>query len=155
MGTGNRPGTTVTLPAVSMRGIVMFPSMLLHFDVGREKSVLAVKQAMEREKEIFLVAQKDYTVEDPQLDDLYRVGVVAKIVQLLHTDKNSVRIMVEGLYRASIVKADLSGPYMTCEVKTVGDQRIPPLTEEERQALFRAVLTSFGDYCEMVPKMPR
>ncbi|MGI5894450.1 MAG: endopeptidase La [Candidatus Merdivicinus sp.] len=155
MGTGNRPGSTVILPAVSMRGIVMFPSMLLHFDVGREKSILAVKQAMEHDKEIFLVAQKDYTVEDPKEEDLYKVGVVAKIVQMLHTDKNSVRIMVEGLYRAAVVKTDLDGPYMTCEVKTVGDQRMPPLTDEEKQALFRAVVNSFEHYCEMVPKIPR
>ncbi len=154
MGAENRPGSTVLLPAVSMRGIVMFPSMLLHFDVGREKSILAVKQAMEEDKEIFLVAQKDYTVEEPGEDDLYRVGVVAKIVQMLHTDKNSVRIMVEGLYRASVVKMDLSGPYMTCEVKTVGDQRTPPLTDEEKQALFRAVMNSFENYCELVPKIP-
>ena len=155
MSAENRPGSAVALPAVSMRGIVMFPSMLLHFDVGREKSILAVKKAMEGNKEIFLVAQKDYTVEDPQPDDLYRVGVVAKIVQMLHTDKNSVRIMVEGLYRAAVVSADTSGPYMVCEVKTVGDQRPPPLTEEERQALFRAVLGGFEEYCELVPKMPK
>lgn len=68
MSAENRPGSAVALPAVSMRGIVMFPSMLLHFDVGREKSILAVKKAMEGNKEIFLVAQKDYTVEDPQPD---------------------------------------------------------------------------------------
>ena len=155
MGTENRPGNTVILPAVSMRGIVMFPSMLLHFDVGREKSILAVKEAMERQKEIFLVAQKDYTVEDPKEEDLYRVGVVAKIVQMLHTDKNSVRIMVEGLYRAAVVKMDLDGPFMVCEVKSVGEQRLPPITDEERQALFRSVLGGFEEYCDLVPKMPR
>ena len=71
-----------TLPAIAMRGIVMFPSMILHFDVGREKSILAIKEAMKKDQLIFLVAQKDYTVEDPQQQDLYKLGVVAKLVQL-------------------------------------------------------------------------
>ena len=97
-----RAAASVTLPAVSMRGIVMFPSMLLHFDVGREKSVLAIKKAMEGDRQIFLVAQRDYTVEDPKQEDLYKVGVVAKIVQLLNSEKDSIRIMVEGRDEAAI-----------------------------------------------------
>ena len=100
-----RAAASVTLPAVSMRGIVMFPSMLLHFDVGREKSVLAIKKAMEGDRQIFLVAQRDYTVEDPKQEDLYKVGVVAKIVQLLNSEKDSIRIMVEGLDREAIMNA--------------------------------------------------
>lgn len=126
-----------------MRGIVMFPSMLLHFDVGREKSVLAIKKAMEGDRQIFLVAQRDYTVEDPKQEDLYKVGVVAKIVQLLNSEKDSIRIMVEGVYRAVLVKADMEGPCMMCEVRPSPDQRVGELLPAEEQALFRAVLSSF------------
>ena len=150
-----RAAASVTLPAVSMRGIVMFPSMLLHFDVGREKSVLAIKKAMEGDRQIFLVAQRDYTVEDPKQEDLYKVGVVAKIVQLLNSEKDSIRIMVEGVYRAVLVKADMEGPCMMCEVRPSPDQRVGELLPAEEQALFRAVLSSFESYCELVPKMPK
>lgn len=150
-----RAAASVTLPAVSMRGIVMFPSMLLHFDVGREKSILAIKRAMEGDRQIFLVAQKDYTVEEPKREDLYKVGVVAKIVQLLNSDKESVRIMVEGLYRAVLLEADLDGPCMMCEVRPSADQKIGEIAPDVEQALFRAVISSFENYCSMVPKMPR
>lgn len=150
-----RAAASVTLPAVSMRGIVMFPSMLLHFDVGREKSVLAIKKAMEGDRQIFLVAQRDYTVEDPKQEDLYKVGVVAKIVQLLNSEKDSIRIMVEGVYRAVLVKVDMEGPCMMCEVRPSPDQRVGELLPAEEQALFRAVLSSFESYCELVPKMPK
>ena len=88
------------LPALAMRGIVMFPGMTLHFDVGREQSIKAIRQAMEGDRQIFLAAQKDFTVETPKEDDLYTVGVVARIVQLLNSGKDSVRVMVEGLYKA-------------------------------------------------------
>ena len=75
------------LPALAMRGIVMFPSMTLHFDVGREQSIHAIREAMSQDKRIFLAAQKDFTVESPQNDDIYTVGVVARIVQLLNNGK--------------------------------------------------------------------
>ena len=150
-----RAAASVTLPAVSMRGIVIFPSLLMHFDVGREKSILAIKKAMEGDRQIFLVAQKDYTVEDPKEEDLYRVGVVAKIVQLLNSEKDSVRIMVEGLYRAAIVGTNLEGPFMTCEVTGLPDQKVGAIPRDVEQALFRAVLSSFESYCELVPKMPK
>ena len=92
MSTANK-STVTTFPAIAMRGIVMFPSMILHFDVGREKSILAIKEAMKKDQLIFLVAQKDYTVEEPQKEDLYKVGVVAKIVQLLNSGSNGLRII--------------------------------------------------------------
>ena len=95
------------LPALAMRGIVMFPSMTLHFDVGREQSIHAIREAMSQDKRIFLAAQKDFTVESPQAEDIYTVGVVARIVQLLNNGKDSVRIMVEGLYKAEAVSYDL------------------------------------------------
>ncbi len=150
-----RAASSVTLPAVSMRGIVMFPSMLLHFDVGREKSILAIQKAMEGDRQLFLVAQKDYTVEEPKKEDLYKVGVVAKIVQLLNSDKESVRIMVEGLYRAVIVNADTEGPFMSCEVRPLADVKVGTIPADVEQALFRAVFSSFESYCSLVPKIPK
>ena len=145
----------LTLPAVAMRGIVLFPSMVLHFDVGREKSILAIKQAMEQDMRIFLVTQKDFTVEDPKKEDLYKVGVVAKVSQLLNGGKNSFRVMVEGLFKANLVELTEDGPYLTATVRPISEPRRHNLPEDVEEALCRAVLSTFDRYCDMVPQMPK
>ncbi len=144
-----------TLPTIAMRGIVMFPSMTMHFDVGREKSILAIKEAMKKDQLIFLVAQKDYTIEEPQKKDLYKTGVVAKIVQLLNTGNNGLRIMVEGIYKASITEISSFSPYMECTVKSLPDARKTRVAPDVEEAMFRAVTDSFESYCELIPKMPK
>jgi len=131
--------TLVSIPAVAMRGIVMFPSMILHFDVGRLKSLHAIKKAMEQDKTIFLVAQRDFAVDDPTQKDVYRIGTVAKIIQVMNTDQQGVRLMVEGLYRAQITKFEDDGQMITCEVRRVGDQRVTNVPEDVETALVRAV----------------
>ena len=143
-----------TLPTIAMRGIVMFPSITMHFDVGREKSISAIKQAMKNDQLIFLVAQKDYTVEEPTKDDLYKVGVIARIVQLLNSNNNGLRIMVEGVCKASIVDIHSFAPFMECTVKPLTDSRTTKVSPEEEEAMFRAVTDSFENYCDLVPKMP-
>ena len=75
----NKQKILINLPAMAMRGIVVFPGEPIHFDVGREKSVLALKEAVERDRQIFLVTQKEVTVEEPMAGDLYRIGVIATI----------------------------------------------------------------------------
>lgn len=147
--------TMVSLPAVSMRGIVMFPSMILHFDVGRPKSIGAIRKAMEQDKTVFLVAQRDFTVEEPKREDLYKIGVVAKIIQMMHSDQNTVRIMVEGLYRAQIAELSDDGETLNCLVKRVNDQRITNVPADVEEALVRAVRGTFEQYCSVVPKLPR
>ena len=154
MSTTNK-STFTTLPAIAMRGIVMFPSIILHFDVGREKSILAIKEAMKKDQLIFLVAQKDYTIEEPQKEDLYRIGVVAKIVQLLNSGNNGLRIMVEGVYKASIAEISSSAPYMECTVKSLPDSQRTNVPADVEEAMVRAVTDSFEIYCDLVPKMPR
>ena len=154
MSTANK-STVTTFPAIAMRGIVMFPSMILHFDVGREKSILAIKEAMKKDQLIFLVAQKDYTVEEPQKEDLYKVGVVAKIVQLLNSGSNGLRIMVEGVYKASITDITSFSPYMECTVKSLSDSQRTNVPSDVEEAMVRAVTDSFEIYCDLVPKMPK
>ena len=100
------------IPVVPLRGLVVYPNMTLHFDVGREQSIKAIRQAMEGDRQIFLAAQKDFTVETPKEDDLYTVGVVARIVQLLNSGKDSVRVMVEGLYKAEAIHYTMDGEYV-------------------------------------------
>lgn len=145
----------ITLPAVAMRGIVIFPSTTMHFDVGREKSILAIRQAMEQDRRIFLVAQKDFTIENPEASDIYEVGVVARITQMLNNGKSAIRIMVEGLYRAAVTDFDLSGEYMTATVRRMPEDNEITLTPEAAEALTRSVVHSFEAYCELIPNMPR
>ena len=108
---------TRILPTIPLRGLVIFPSMILHFDVGRERSVNALKAAAKNNGEIFLVAQKDASETAPTQDDIYDVGVVGVVKQLLTTPDGSTRVLVEGLYRAKIVKFVSSGEYLKYEVK--------------------------------------
>ena len=91
-----------TLPLLALRGLVVFPGMLLHFDVGRKKSILALNEAMGGDQTIFLVTQKDITDDDPDQSQLYSVGVVAKIRQVLKLPGDSLRVLVEGIYRARL-----------------------------------------------------
>ena len=145
---------TQVLPALAIRGIVMFPTMTLHFDVGREQSMKAIRAAMGKDKKIFLAAQKDFTVETPENDDIYAVGVVARIVQLLNNGKNSLRIMVEGLYKAEAVRYDLTGEYYQAEVKRLYDNDVLDADDVQQEAMMRAMIHSFDEYVEMIPKMP-
>ena len=92
----------IAMPILALRGLMVFPHMVLHFDVGREKSVAALEQAMMESQEIFLVAQRDADVEDPTVDQLCRVGTIAHIKQVLNLPGDSLRVLVEGLRRATL-----------------------------------------------------
>jgi len=144
----------VTLPAISLRGLVVFPSMVLHFDVGRERSVNALKAAAEGDGHIFLVAQRDPSVADPEVNDLYEIGVVAELRQLLTTPDGSTRVLVEGLYRAKRVKTISRSDHFRFEVKELAN-RGAPLSDTTSTACIRALKEAFVDYAQVTPKMPR
>ena len=145
---------TVIIPAISLRGLVVFPSMVLHFDVGRDRSVNALKAAAGSDGLIFLVAQKDPAETDPSPDDIYDVGVVGQIKQLLTTPDGSTRVLVEGLYRAKTVKFIPSKDYLKFEVKQY-PQRGTALSESTQTAVKRALKESFDNYAQVSPKMPK
>ncbi len=142
------------LPAISLRGLVVFPSMVLHFDVGRERSVNALKAATENDQHIFLVAQQDPAAADPDVKDLYEIGVVAEIRQLLSTPDGSTRVLVEGLYRAKRVKTLSRTDYLKFEVKPIAS-RGGALSDNTQTACKRALRDAFVDYAQVTPKMPR
>ncbi len=144
----------ITLPAISLRGLVVFPAMVLHFDVGRERSVNALKAATDADGLIFLVSQKDPSVADPDVDDLYEIGVVAEVRQLLSTPDGSTRVLVEGLYRAKRVKKITRTDYFKFEVKELSS-RSTALADTTRTAARRALRDAFVDYAQVTPKMPR
>ncbi len=90
------------IPMVALRDVIVFPHMALHFEVGRDKSVSAVEKAMENDQIIFLAAQKDRDTEDPQSDEIYEIGTVSRIKQILKLPGNVIRVLVKGVYRARI-----------------------------------------------------
>ncbi len=147
----NNP-TTVILPALAMRGIVMLPGTVMHFDVGRAKSIEALNVAVGGTKTIFLVTQNDISVEEPGENDLYEVGVVAKIKQLLKTQENTVRVLVEGLYRAKVVRFTSFEGYIECEVKRMPYHRSRK-SAEEIEAAMRTIKSIFDEYASIVPKL--
>lgn len=145
---------TTIIPAISLRGLVVFPSMVLHFDVGRERSVNALKAAAGKDGLIFLVSQKDALETDPAPQDIYEVGVVGQIKQLLTTPDGSTRVLVEGLYRAKTVKYIPDKSYIKFEVKPY-PQRGAALSSATQTAVKRALKEAFDNYAQVSPKMPK
>lgn len=141
------------IPAISLRGLVIFPTMVLHFDVGRERSVNALKEAAENDGLIFLVAQKDPADSEPADSDIYEIGVVGQIKQLLTTPDGSTRVLVEGLYRAKAVSVVPSPKFLQYEVKEY-PCRETALSETTEAAVKRALKRSFDSYAQLSPKMP-
>ena len=143
------------MPAVAMRGLVAFPDMVMHFDIAREQSVAAVKAAMEGDRRIFLVAQKDMLVDDPSEQDIYKIGVVAEIRQTLKTPDNVMRVLVEGIYKARLVSLNKDGAFLTADVKRISNHRRSAIDEVELAAMARSVKDTFERYTTLVPRMPK
>ncbi len=142
-----RKSKKMKLPLIPLRGINIFPHTVSHFDIGREKSVLALEAAMEKEQLIFLVSQKDQEIELPKEEDIFEVGTVCRIKQLLKLPGSSVRVLVEGLYRGVITKYDAIDPYFSVTLEKGDFQDYEPGVEG--QALMRMVLKSFEQYVHM------
>ena len=111
--------TITTMPVLALRGLTIFPSMLLHFDVGRGASIKALDEAMSEGQPIFLVAQRDLSVEDPGEVDLYRVGTVSTVRQILRLPGGNVRVMVEGSTRGRLVSLGKTSPFLQGEVEVL------------------------------------
>ncbi len=145
-------GMTSIMPVLPLRGLVIFPGMLIHFDVAREKSVNALYSAMGSDQHIFVVAQKDPAIDAPLKDDVFETGVVAKIVQLVKQPENMVRVVIEGRYRAEIKEYNADGEFISAIVEPV--KYIKNKTTVMNLALVRSVRNVFEEYLKYMPKMP-
>ena len=148
----NNNKVSVVLPTIAMRGIVLYPSINLQFDVGRKMSLSALEEAMNSDRRIFLVAQKNMSIEEPDQEDLYKVGVVATISQIVRTDETA-RVVVKGEYRAKSI-AFFEEDY----IKSVCFEF--PLNDiegrrAEVEATMRVCKSLFEKYCFLSPKMPK
>ena len=132
------------MPVLALRGLMVFPHMVLHFDVGRSKSVAALEKAMLEDQKVFLVAQRDTEVEDPTVEDLCTVGTIAVIKQVMNLPGDSLRVLVEGVTRGRLMSIMQEEPYLEGGVRLMPD--VSTTTELELQALVRAVKDYFEEY---------
>ena len=142
---------TSTMPVIALRGLTVFPNVLIHFEVAREASVRALEAAMTAGSPIFLVGQKDIAVEEPELNDLYQVGTISSIRQILRMPGDNVRVMVEGQGRGRLLQLLRAQPYLEAEVREI--QAVESRGSAKTEALVRAAYELFQDYAELSPKL--
>ncbi len=145
------PPRTGGMPVLPLRDVVVYPHMVIPLFVGREKSIVALDLAMKADKRILLVAQKQADVDDPKAEDLYGVGTVATILQLLKLPDGTVKVLVEGVDRASIEKL-VEGEFFSAEVTAMPD--VERYEEREMDVLTRSVITQFEQYVKLNKKVP-
>lgn len=144
-----QPTTMVMLP---LRDVVVYPHMVLPLFVGREKSIAALDAAMEHNEPVFLLAQKNADTDEPHADDMYDMGTVANILQVLKLPDGTVKVLVEGMYRAKVTHIDESGPYVEAHIQACND--ITSAESENHEALRRTLLSQFDQLAKLNKKIP-
>lgn len=144
--------TGYDLPLIPLRGIYMFPHMVIHFDIGRQKSLLSLDEALLKDSPVILCTQNDYKVEKPTKKDLYPMGVIANIKQTLKLPNGSTRVLVEGMHRVSIDKLNLRRRYYQAEGKVYEQEETIEITKI-LEAATRLVLSDMKEYLEFNPSM--
>lgn len=139
------------LPLLPLRGILVFPYMVVHLDVGREKSIAAMEEAMVQDKQILLATQKDPRIDDPRPEDIYRVGTVAEIKQLIKIPGGTIRVLVEGIARARILSFLDGEKFYLVDCEEYTEQ---PVESAEIEALTRSVIFQFEQYVKLSKKIP-
>lgn len=143
---------SITLPMMALRGTNIFPGAVNHFDIGRDKSILAVERAMADSRRLFMTAQKDASEENPEAKDLYKIGVIADIKQLLKLPGGGIRILVEGVSRAKLMLCPCDSPYFTAQVRAVHDKDID--VSDENEALIRIAKDMFDKFFTSSGRVP-
>ncbi|CAO1663659.1 endopeptidase La [Salinicola sp. NYA28a] len=143
---------TLTLPLLPLRDVVVYPQMVIPLFVGREKSIRALETAMEHDKRVLLVAQREAAHDDPGVDDLFSIGTVADIMQLLKLPDGTVKVLIEGSFRADIQKVlqDQEG-FISAQAVARDSE---PLSEREQESLVRVLLNQFEQYVKLSKKVP-
>ncbi len=142
----------MVLPLLPLRGLTVFPYMVLHFDVGRDKSIKAVEEAMNNEQLIFLSTQKDIKTDDPKPEDVYTFGTVSKIKQIMKLQNGNIRILVEGIARGKIAKILDETTHYVAELRRYPAARVE--STDEVEAFMRAAKDMLDDYLKFLPKLP-
>lgn len=140
-----------SIPVLPLRDVVVYPHMVIPLFVGREKSIRCLDEAMDNDKQVFLVAQKDAGVDEPEVADIYEVGAVATILQMLKLPDGTVKVLVEGKQRGKISEFEQSEPYFTAQVEYLDSQA---LSEKEEEVLVRSAMNQFEGYVKLNKKIP-
>jgi len=138
---------SANMPILALRGIVIFPEQTIHFDIGRIKSVLALEAAMKRDQVLMLVPQKDILVDDPSLEDLYSVGTVVKVKQILKSHGENIRVLVTGLFRARIDELNQNTPFLAGLVRKTDE--VEETATMKMRVLRREAISLYEDYSEI------
>lgn len=149
-----------SLPMVALRGMTVMPEMVTHFDVSRERSIEAIEEAMQEEgQKIFLTAQKDIEVEEPTAEDLYQVGTIASIRQIIKLPRNLLRVLISGEERAVINTVEFETPYMRANVTVLpdtGEEALDASADQvSQEAMTRGLKEIYGEYAGRLPKYPK
>lgn len=145
----------VRLPAIALRGLVVFPGNVIHFEVGRTKSIAAIEWAMTNGNSVFLVTQKDLDVEAPTIDDLYSYGVVAEVKQLLRISDDLVKVIVEGKYRAKLITLENNGRFLLAGTKSAPVRPVRSQDAPRAEALLRSIKETFEEYFTLNPRISK
>ena len=140
-----------TLPLLPLRGLTVFPFMTLYFDVGREKSIKALEEAMINDQMIFLVAQKDASTDSPEAEDIYPIGTISKVKQLLKLQGDTIRVLVEGISRAEVKRILQKEPFFVAEVEEGPTEE--KFDDREVEALKRRLVSIFEEYVKLSGKV--
>lgn len=140
-----------SMPVLPLRDVVVYPHMVIPLFVGREKSIRCLDEAMDRDKQVFLVAQKDASVDEPQAEDIYQVGVVASILQMLKLPDGTVKVLVEGKQRGQVAQFDDHDEFFHGDVELLD---VAPLDEKEEEILVRSAMNQFEGYVKLNKKIP-
>lgn len=141
---------TITIPLLPLRGLLVYPTMVIHLDVGRQKSIQALEKVMMGDQHIFLAAQKEVSVDQPTVDDIYQIGTYSKIKQMLKLPNGTIRVLVEGLKRGKIQGFTKTDRYFEVNIELLEDEAENDLEEE---ALMRMVLNLFEQYVNLTNKI--
>ena len=141
----------LSMPVLPLRDVVVYPHMVIPLFVGREKSIRCLDEAMENDKQVFLVAQKDASVDEPESKDIYEVGAVATILQMLKLPDGTVKVLVEGKQRGKITEFEQSEPFFKAEIEYLESKA---LEEKEEEILVRSAMNQFEGYVKLNKKIP-
>ena len=143
--------TMMNLPVVALRGLIIFPNMMMSIDVEREISVRALERAMESDEDIFLVTQKEIGTAQPGAEDLYTVGTVSAVRQILRISERAIRVLMEGKSRASLKRLWQTTPYLRANVELISERK-SRISEDKLEALLRQTFANVHDYYEISPR---
>ena len=140
------------LPAIALRGTTILPDMIVHFDVSREKSMKAIEKAMVQDQKVFLITQRDPETEEPAQEDLYKIGTIAEIKQLVKTKKNMIQVLVEGQERGELLRFEENPLYLEAEIALFEEEQEEP-EGNVKEAMRRGIKELFVRYCKETPKL--